>query len=242
MRENVVKERVHLPGSAGALAGELAYPTDDPRFACVMCNPHPHMGGSVENPVIAAAASAVAEAGGVSLRFDYGGVGSSEGPRVDVAGAMAEFWATGRTPQDQAMLEDGLSALRWLARTTAGLPITIAGYSFGAHVAARCLGRHPAAAVAMISPTLLQHDFSPLHELPHTPLLVVYSDDDFATPAAITEQFIASVGSRATAHCIAGGQHFFRGRESLVGELLAQFLSESVIAGASERSLEEAIG
>jgi alpha/beta superfamily hydrolase len=223
MHDHVMRERVSIPGPRGALAGELAYAGGRPAYACAVLNPHPHMGGSAENSLVVAVAAAVARTGGVSLRFDYAGVGASVGPAVDLVASMAAFWESGRAPEDPGMVADAAAALRWLRRQAAGLPLALAGYSFGAYVATTCIDEHAPAAVAVISPTLARHDFSRICRVDTPPLLVVYGDDDFATPLQTTHAFIASLARRAQSHRVAGGEHFFRGREPAVAERVVSF-------------------
>jgi uncharacterized protein len=220
MTNEIIRERVSIVGPQGALAGELAYPTGCPRYACAIFNPHPHMGGSAANPLIAAVAAAVAESGGVSLRFDYAGV-------ADVIASMAAFWETGRAPEDPTMVADAMAAVQWLRRAVGEMPLTLVGYSFGAFVAAECVQDAGPAALAVISPTLVQHDFSSLLRPDCPPLLVVYSDNDFATPLARTQAFVASTSCPVRPHLVRGGEHFFRGVERPVAEVIAGFFESS---------------
>ena len=223
MPEEVTRERVSISGPRGLLAGELAYPAGRPNYVCAIFSPHPHMGGSADNNLVAAIAEGVAEAGGVSLRFDYAGVGRSEGPPMDVSASMAAFWETGRAPEDPHMLADAAAASQWLSDMGRGLPLLLVGYSFGAYVAAQCCGDLRPAAIAAISPTLTQHDFSPLRDADSPPLIVIYSDDDFATPLTRTQAFLASLPRPAQSYCVTGGEHFFRGSEPVVTRIVTDF-------------------
>jgi alpha/beta superfamily hydrolase len=216
----VIRERLHLPGNRRRLDAELAYSVSTPRYACLILNPHPHMGGCMANPVVEAVASAVAEDAGVSLRFDYGGVGASQGPPLDVPESMAAFWRTGKAPEDARMLEDAAAALDWFA-AAAPLPRILVGYSFGASVAAS-LEPQCADALVLVSPTLNHHDFGHLGG-DERPLLLIYGDDDFATPKAAIDRFIQAMSGRCQPRCVTGGQHFFRGQERTVATLIVEF-------------------
>jgi len=108
---------VDIPGPAGrleALYEELA--EVPPRFAALVCHPHPSYGGTMHNHATHRLAKGARAVGGATLRFNFRGVGRS-------AGAFDE----GRGEQ-----EDVRSALAWLANRHPGLPLYACGFSFGA--------------------------------------------------------------------------------------------------------------
>lgn len=227
-----VQERVSIAASR-RLDGELAYPADgEVRGAILLLNPHPYMGGSMRNNVIERLHTALGAAGFAVLRFDYSGVGASEGQPIDVAASMAEFWLNGHAPVDPLMIDDGAAALRWL-RARVGGPIALVGYSFGCLVAASILPAD-AAALALISPTIVHHEFAPgfAHGVP---TLVITSDNDFATPADRFSNWVKRhEAAIAHHHCITGAQHFFLDREGRVCELVTSFVSGAIAtAGGS---------
>jgi len=209
----LIRERVRIPASLGALAGELAYPPGDTHFAVVMVNPHPHMGGHTGNNLMVRLGEVLAGDGGVVLSFDYSGVGESDGPRIDVAESMSQFWQTGVAPEDPRMVEDTRRAVAWMAQAVR-LPLLLAGYSFGAHAVTMSL-TDDRGAVILISPTIRQHDFTRLRER-RIAKLVVHSDNDFATPKAELEAWLAELSPPLETHCVPGGDHFFRGQEDAV--------------------------
>jgi hypothetical protein len=217
-------ERVSIPGDAGMLAGELSYTNDgDAAYVALLLNPHPHMGGSMRNGLIAHLAVDLPRDGAVVLRFDYRGVGGSEGATPDVAASMADFWRTGHAPEDVGMLRDAGAALYWARGQAPELPVVLIGYSFGAAAATQLLADDGVAAAVLIAPTLRQHDFSRAAAPRTPPLLVIYSDNDFATPRSVTESWLCTV--EAQRQSIAGGDHFFLGREAEVARACAGFVS-----------------
>jgi len=219
------QERIAIPGAAGLLAGELAYPTGAPRAAVLLLNPHPLMGGRMDNNVIAHVAEALAAAGTVTLRFDYRGVGRSNGPAVDVPAAMAEFWAHGRTPHDPLMIDDGRAALLWLRRSVR-LPLFVIGYSFGAHVGAHIMPAD-ARGIILITPTLTHHDFAPAEHTPFNALVVV-GQSDFATPLEHTMHWARSLPGSTSVRVLSGGGHFFRGIEPRVADACLSFIESTL--------------
>jgi hypothetical protein len=217
----ITLERVRIGTAAGVLGGELAYGDDPPRLACLLLNPHPHLGGSMDNNVVCRLAGALPAHGAATLRFDYRGVGQSTGQTVDVTESMLAFWESGDAPIDPGLIDDARTAAGWLA-CQCDVPRVMIGYSFGAFAALRAMPANAAGYVA-IAPTLRQHDFSGARELA-VPKLVIYSDNDFATPRELTESWIDGLPEPRVSRCIAGGEHFFRGREDAVLRACVRFL------------------
>ena len=192
----------------GAFYAERAYPADaEPAGAVAIVPPHPHMGGTMNNNLVAALAAALATTR-ITLRFDYSAV-------VGTPASLAAFWATGHAPEDPSLIDDASAAIGQL-RDLAGVEPAVVGYSFGAFAAWRLDLDGP---LALVSPTLTRHEFAGRR----SPLLVVYSDDDFATPREVSEQFCKVHGCEA--QLVSGGQHFYRGHEATVADRLERFLA-----------------
>jgi len=220
MPAELMQERVRIAGPRGALAGVLTYPFGQTLFSMLLANPHPHMGGHTGNSLLSQIAETVAERSGVVLSFDYSGVGESEGPRVDVAGSMSQFWQTGVAPEDPILVDDVRYALAWMLRT-APAPYILLGYSFGAYAAATVLN-DDADGLILISPAIRQHDLAPLTRC-GIPKLVIYADNDFATGHEEIEAWIGRLPEPLDTLCVPGGDHFFRVREAEVALACATF-------------------
>lgn len=105
-----------LNGPVGKLEALLEAPEDaNPRAVALVCHPHPLFGGTMHNKVVYRVARALRGAGYVVLRFNFRGVGKSEGRHDLGAGEV----------------EDARAMLGWLRSRYAGLPYTLAGFSFG---------------------------------------------------------------------------------------------------------------
>jgi alpha/beta superfamily hydrolase len=228
MIASVIRETIRFPGLHGPLHGELAYPAiDKPAFAALVVGPHPYMGGTMHNALIAAVAEEVALAGGVTLRFDYSGAGESAGPTIDVALSMGAFWETGHAPEDPDRLHDSRSAQSFLAQLGVS-PVTVVGYSFGAAAAWQLYmnAPHAISSLALISPTLARHAFAlPTVPMDDARVLVVHSRDDFCTPHQRVEEWVQSLPFRANFRCLTGGNHFFRGGEHEIAQMVSRFLA-----------------
>jgi alpha/beta superfamily hydrolase len=217
----LTQETVRIPGPHGELVGELTYSDAPAQSVCLLANPHPHMGGQMDNYLIATLAKLLALRCIVTLRFDYSGVGLSNGSKVDVAQCMQCFWETGQAPEDSRMVDDVRATVRWLG-IHFELPLTIIGYSFGAYAAVQAM-LDDVAALVLISATATRHDFSPLANS-QTPKFVIYSDNDFATPHQTTQRWYETLAAPKSHWCVPDGDHFYRSREHELAERCGEFL------------------
>lgn len=129
-----------LAGPAGALEAILEAPDDQaPNEACVVCHPHPLYGGTMHNKVVHRLARGLRRRGSVVLRFNFRGVGRSQGKHADGAGEI----------------DDARAVLEWLRTRYSDLPYALAGFSFGSRVILRlgCELRDAARLIAVGFPT-----------------------------------------------------------------------------------------
>jgi alpha/beta superfamily hydrolase len=110
--------RITIPVAHGALEAIVREPEVPPVAAAVVCHPHPLGGGTMNNNVVYRLAKALVDGGVVALRFNFRGVGASTGTHAHGVGEE----------------DDARAALDWLAARHAGMPIWMAGFSFGARV------------------------------------------------------------------------------------------------------------
>jgi alpha/beta superfamily hydrolase len=115
-------ESLLIAGPAGRLEALLEEPEDaPPRMAALVCHPHPLYGGTMHNKVVYRIARGLRRAGIVALRFNFRGVGRSEGEHGNLTGEI----------------EDARAALAFLRGRYPSLPFALAGFSFGARAITR---------------------------------------------------------------------------------------------------------
>jgi alpha/beta superfamily hydrolase len=112
-------ESLFLAGPAGRLEALLEEPDETPAGAALVCHPHPRYGGTMHNKVVYRMARGLRRSGHVVLRINYRGVNLSEGS-----------YAHGEGERDDARL-----ALEFLRNRYPGVPLTLAGFSFGSRIA-----------------------------------------------------------------------------------------------------------
>jgi alpha/beta superfamily hydrolase len=226
-----VSESVVIATDEGTLAAVLAYPQDIPAIGrLVVAGPHPLLGGTMENNVVRAVAEGLAMQGWITLRFDYRGVGGSEGPSMCDAAAMQSFWETSEVQDERERWTDLRDSCRWLREIdSAERPLVVVAYSFGNLVLSQWLEQHgkPDAAIC-IAPTLDQHDLGPLGQSPVTKFIIA-AEADFATSAESTHAALPSWKNTKTEWASDRDGHFFRGHESWLCQRIAHFLNDLTV-------------
>lgn len=229
-----IEERVHIRNGDLSLSGILAYPASEkPRRAVLLCTPHPHFAGNMENNVIKTLARHLAD-DSVTLRFDYRGVGESA---IDLPPGLSvfDYWTGVERDRDYSdALSDVHAAGEMLSHAAPGLPSVVIGYSFGAAVG--LLYGHRGETVRCcvgVSPPLTRVDFDFLTESTR-PCRLLCGESDFVFSAERLDRIVAQSRGIVTAKVLTNSDHFFRDEE----ERLALCVENFVIA-TTNPSLEE---
>jgi alpha/beta superfamily hydrolase len=194
------------------LEGVLHQSPSVPFPAAVVCHPHPLFGGDMNNSVVVAVCQALAEAGIASLRFNYRGVGRSEGKygdglgeRTDAVAALAYLHRLADVDQDK---------------------VGIVGYSFGATVALTAADEEVAAAAAISTPSFSQG--IPALAI-RCPALLISGEQDEVAPSASLAALARTIGPQCQATVVPGADHFWWGYEEELAELVAQFFRRCLV-------------
>jgi uncharacterized protein len=222
----LVIESVHFVSGPYRLEGELAYAGEADRGGIVLAGPHPLLGGTMSNNVVSGVGDGLASKGLPTLRFNYRGVGSSAGPRLDTVGHLAEFWRTSHVPEEPAFRSDLSSAVVWLRQTLdPGTRLALVGYSFGCSLLPWA-GVDASAPLVLIAPTVGTHDYTAFAALAN-PLLVIASEDDFAADSNRLRQWFDSLTGPRRLVLGRHDNHFFRGYEPWLVETILAFLEDT---------------
>jgi len=194
----------------GRLEGTLRVPDGEPRAIVVIAHPLPTHGGEMRNPLVAGIARACAERGWYALRFNFRGVGASDGT-----------WTGGRDE-----VEDVGAAVAHARGIAPTLPLGLVGYSFGAHMALRWTshGGHPDALVLVGLP--LRSVSGGANDLPPVAdgtYIVAAERDQFGTAAELRERF-----PRASVAEVRGADHFFVGQRDELQRLVTEELARTL--------------
>jgi alpha/beta superfamily hydrolase len=193
-------------GSVEALRDEAL--SDTPaRGIAVIAHPHPLFGGTMENKVVQTLARAFVQSGWAALRFNFRGVGASEGVHDD-----------GRGETDDLLALVG-------AEAAAG-PLAIAGFSFGSFVAVRALQAlwptRDVGKIVLVGTAASRFEVPPLPAEAHERSLVVHGEQDDTVPLASVLDWARPQSLPVTV--VPGCEHFFHGQLPLLKSLVLRHL------------------
>ncbi|HWN74614.1 MAG TPA: alpha/beta family hydrolase [Candidatus Udaeobacter sp.] len=205
-------QTLFLEGPAGRLEAILWTPTraDSPLLAAVVCHPHPLFGGTMHNKVVYNAAKTMDALGIPVLRFNFRGAGLSEGEHDKGRGEQGDLQA----------------ALDYLAAQFPGIPLLLAGFSFGSVVGLRvgCHDAHVSELIGIGIP-VNSNDFSFLTECPKPKLFVHGSDDKFGARKKV-EQTVAALTGDTRLVVVEHADHFFAGHLDQFNTAIAAWLTQ----------------
>lgn len=207
-----------IEGPAGAIEVVVENPVTPARGLVVVAHPHPLMGGTMDNKVVHTLVRAFVLSGWRAVRFNFRGVGHSAGTWDEGRGETDDMLAVVAAQQAQADVE-GLQ----------GLPLALAGFSFGGFVAARAHARLQEAADAdpalsrpqqlvLVSPATTRFDVPPVPA--HT--LVVEGEQDDVVPLPSILDWARPQSLPVTV--VPGTGHFFHGQLPTLRELVLRHL------------------
>ena len=176
----------------------------------VVTHPHPLYGGEMRNNVVEAITQAYGEQGYSTLRFNFRGVGKSDGSYEDGKGEQ----------------EDVRSALNYLS-DLGKQRIDLAGYSFGAWVNALGMEKlEQARRIVMVSPPVNFVNFDFLKYNPKIQLAIVGNRDDIAGYKTV-EKLMREWNPEAIFRVIEGADHFYWGYTDVLKSIISEFLKKS---------------
>ena len=177
----------------------------------VITHPHPLYGGSMYNNVVESLVRVYQQAGYATLRFNFRGVGSSQG----------EY------DHGQGEQEDVKAALHYLAEQGKNV-VDLAGYSFGVWVNVLTQPeRDTVHRMVMVSPPVAFLDFGPPQSIPQLRLVVAGSRDEIAPPELI-KTILPNWNSSARLEIIEGADHFYGRHTAKLESMLADYFASEV--------------
>ena len=188
-----------IDGPVGKLQAIVEEPEHAPyQHYAVLCHLHPLHGGTMTNKIIHTLARTFNECGVPTVRFNYRGVGESEGSYGEGVGET----------------EDAMAVINWAQHSWGNLPLWLAGVSFGGGVALRAARRVATERLIMVAPAVARE--APLDNLPTCPWLIVQGDADDVVPAELVSNWVQQMPLPPKLIMLPGVGHYFHGR---LGEL-----------------------
>ncbi|MEQ1592424.1 MAG: alpha/beta hydrolase [Thiobacillaceae bacterium] len=182
--------KLRIPVAIGKIETVIDDPESDRRGLLLVAHPHPLHGGSLDNKVVTTLAKAANEAGWVTVRPNFRGVGMSEGT---FDAGMGET-------------DDLLAIARFVEKSYPDLPWVLAGFSFGAYVQHRLRQQLDARRLILIAPAVTLYKFD---SVPDDTVIILGDEDELIPPAAMRHWATAQ---NLIIKAIPGAGHFFHGK------------------------------
>jgi alpha/beta superfamily hydrolase len=204
-------------GTEGRLEGRYHHSRRSAAPVALILHPHPLQGGTMNNRVVFSLFHAFQRHGFSVMRFNFRGVGRSQG----------------RFDSGPGELSDAAAALDWLQGVNPNASACwIAGYSFGAWIGMQLMMRRPEiAGFISVAPPAGNLDFSFLAPCPASGL-VVHGENDDIVPIDIVERLAKRLGNQKniviTFCAIPGTDHFFTNSLPRLSQVLDEYLKKAI--------------
>ena len=191
-----VMESLMIAGPAGRLEALLEEPEQGaPRFAALVCHPHPQHGGTMHNKVVYRVARGLRRAGAVVLRFNYRGVNLSQGEYGHGEGETA----------------DARAVLAHLRGRYPSLPYALAGFSFGSRIVHDLgCGLRDALFLMPVGFPTRWRDLPRFKRCPVRRIFIHSTQDEYG-PRAELEPWIGTLDQPSRVVWVEARDHFFAG-------------------------------
>lgn len=204
---NAQTELLQIAGPTGVLELAIDRPTGDVRGTAVIAHPHPLHGGTMTNKVVQTLARACVLGGWTAVRFNFRGVGRSEGTYDEGRGELDDLLAV-----IEAQAPNG--------------PLCLAGFSFGSfvtsHAAARLHASRDIQRLVLIGTAASRFEVAPVDEELHGRTLVVHGEQDDTVPLSSVMDWARPQSLPVLV--VPGGGHFFHGQLPLLRDLVLRHL------------------
>jgi len=204
---NAQTETLTRAGPAGLIELAIDRPEAAPLGTAVIAHPHPLHGGTLTNKVVQTLARACVLAGWTAVRFNFRGVGASEGVYDEGRGELDDLLAV-------------------VAAQAADGPLCLAGFSFGAfvtsHAAARLHSLRDIQRLVLIGTAASRFDVAPVPAELHARTLIVHGEQDDTVPLSSVMDWARP--QVLPVMVVPGGGHFFHGQLPMLRELVLRHL------------------
>lgn len=207
---SALRESLLLDGPAGRLEALIEEPREFSRPAvAVLCHPHPQFQGTMLNKVVHTLARFANDLGMPAVRFNFRGVGASDG---SYGGGIGEA-------------DDAIAVAAWARERYPDTELWLGGFSFGAMAACRAaLTVQPSQLISIAPPAPRMADILEGRQ-PECPWLIVQGDADEVVECSGVVEWVNTLAPGPELIVLPGVDHFFHGKLNLLRETLAGRLS-----------------
>lgn len=188
--------KITIPGAVGLLEAIVENPFVSPKkLLGIVCHPHPLYEGTMYNKVVTTVVRAFQRLEIVPLRFNFRGVGKSEGEYGNVVGE----------------LDDLRAVINWAKEHFPEYKLILAGFSFGSYIATKVATEVKPVALITIAPPVHHNDFAALPPIDF-PWAVVQGAADEVVPSEQVFSWVAGLAKKPVLFSMPGVGHFFHGQ------------------------------
>jgi alpha/beta superfamily hydrolase len=214
-----------INGAEGRIEGRYSAAKSDRAPVAVLLHPHPQYGGTMHNKVVFTLNRCFLQAGLATLRFNFRGVGRSQGS-----------FARG-----EGELTDAASALDWIQTNNPNAAACwIAGFSFGAWIGMQLLMRRPEIdRFIAVAPPANVYDFGFLAPCPSSGLILQGDKDEIVTEESVhklSDKLGRQKDITIDYRVIKGANHFFTDRLDQLTAITGEYLAAATKPGAVTRA------
>ena len=205
---NTKSEKMGIAGPVGNIELLVDTPHTAPHGTAVIAHPHPLFGGSMDNKVVQTLARAFVQCGWRAVRFNFRGVGATQGEHDEGRGELHDLLAV-----VQQLAPEG--------------PLALAGFSFGAFVTSHAVQtlwpQRPLEKIVLIGTAASRFAVANIAPEAHARTLVLHGEQDDTVPLADVLDWARPQSLPVTV--VPGGGHFFHGQLPLLKSVVVRHLS-----------------
>ncbi len=209
---NVKTQKSLIPGLAGSIEIAVDLPNEAQlaKGVAVIAHPHPLFGGTLDNKVVQTLARAFTQSGWTAVRFNFRGVGGTDGTHDEGRGELDDMLAVAAYAAPSGVL-------------------CLAGFSFGAfvttHAFDRLHGTRPIDKLVLVGTSVVRSAAAPVAAAEHHKTVVIHGELDDTVELGAVMDWARPQSLPVTV--VPGGGHFFHGQLPLLKSLVVRHLSSA---------------
>lgn len=206
-------QRFFIDGPTGKLETILGKPESVPQGIAIIAHPHPLHGGTMENKVVHTLFNTLLELEFITVKFNFRGVGQSEGTFDHGIGEIDDVIAVIREIRNQ------------LSHHIADVPLLLAGFSFGGAIQLHVAKILNPEFLILVAPSVVNLNAPAVPETTQCALIIQGDNDDIVSPDAVLT-WAASTSQPIV--FIPGAEHFFHGKLTILKHVIRRAFPKTV--------------
>ena len=199
------EHKLFVKGPAGKLETIVLVPASKSRGIAIIAHPHPLYQGNMDNKVVYILSKALLESGYLTVKFNFRGVGASEGNHAEGIGEIDDVLAVTQSIRHQYDIEPD------------HLPLLLAGFSFGGAIQAYVAQQLNPEKLVLIAPSVARMKAPPVVDHADSVLIVHGSLDDIVSLQSVLDW---AAPQTIPVTVIPGAEHFFHGKLAILKQVI----------------------